>query len=1308
MKRFNLHWSMRWGIRVFYTLVILALVGYAGTGMFLRSNLARETLVKKLSDIAGRPVYIGVVSLDWLRGFHVVLKDVRIPSEKKDAPPWLVCRNIVMTIRVLPLVIRRELIFGQLKVEDGAIRIMRDRGGIWKGVFPVPVEPSPEEPRIVSPKREKGRVTLLFPKVIIRRVSADISVETGKGTKKIKIFLNKGQTSFRKKHFRGEAEGTFQLSRHLRQTSFYARMSYTLTGDAPLKASTTISGLSLSDLGTVLGREMGGKVSGMSEISLSVGGSIHRSLTFQGRVSVHHLRFKMSRFEVDALINREMSFRFQGGCDVKAERVLNPYVTVEASSLQVLLQGGEGDRRKQAFFQKQVLFKGLVLKGGYESARKRIRLLLTSLYGLGKEATGTPGKIQLRGHLNTKEKKGFEVAFAITRLPLHAIFSPRHSEQEAISILRENKGIPLRELPLRILDRVEGEIGGNLKGRATSISAARLSAKWKSSLLSIRVSPFVLEGRSPLRLEISATKIPVTLAKDTPYILNRFPAKVKKWCIAFQSGRISLDKGKLDIERTATGALKEFHVREGDVNLSGISVVLPGAGILVEGFWGRLVYRAPDIKVLNLRCSLDKVCHLAVTKAEISDPFRRPIQIRCDGTIESEGMGFKQDGDWSSLSGIISRQLVKRVPFIPGYFEGKVVLHFDGTLAPFSFRDYKITLTGVKLKARMKEPWPLHGKSLTLLASLDAQPGKIDVKRATIVSPMGGLVSEGSVVTDGRGGIALNMSCKGQVSIKEGDLQAFVPQADDVQLSGIAPFFLKAQGVWPELFVEGHVEGTGLSYGFRNIFKKEKDVKSAVDFQVNQAGSQAFKINWIRVAAGQFVLKIWGKIVSLFPLRGEVMCQTSNQRFSSVLPLFPRFCSDPRCLMAKGEIQCMGEIDFRKQPVYNVKADLHDISVPFPEAEGPVKVQKASVTFGSEKRSIDVWSIRYKSSIGKHISLSGIFREGQWIWTSGMEFGTLNLDDFIKIFRRRRRSSVQAHERMDPFALAIRLLHDRYMKGFISVDQLRVINVQVQDLFARFSQWGRHGEIKGFNFLVPDGYGAVDVFWKETGEGKIDLKVLPLAKNLDFGKILNGLLHRDPPFAGSLSFHGRLVGNGGTYNEFKRNLNGHMVAKFEDGVIKKWSVLSNIFRLLDVYDILLLKFPNIKKGLVYEKIEGSIDVKNGVAKTKDAYLESRPFYMAGEGNLNLKNGVLSLFVGVYPFKLIDTFISRIPLIGRIFTNKDKKLVGYYFEIKGPVKNPQVRSVNAEKWGKRVWDTFKKIISLPFYPFQNHSEKGGKE
>lgn len=1302
MKHFNIHSSVKWGVRAFYGLLILILLVYVSLGIFIKSSLAKELLIKKLSSLTGHPVHIRLVSLDWLHGLHVVLRDVEIPAKGGKAPPWLACRNLLATIKILPFLAHREIVFQQLSLQDGMVRLLRTREGVWKGVIPIPLSLPPMEQRIEKPKKRSIRITLHFPKVTLKRVSADLSFEKKNGIEHLIIFLNKGEMEHHKGGISLEMGGYIRLSRSSNRSNFYVRAKYALARSFPIELSARFSNLSLSDLAGFSDKRRISEIGGASQFSLFAKGSLRESVAFHGKVTITNPRWESHRFRIGAP-SGEVSSQYNGELKMPKKAPNKGLIKVYLSPFQLLLLGKHRSNKREIPYKKRLSVKGLSFDGSYDTVQKQIHLSLAGRYGLnGKETAETPAKFFIRSDFSLIKERGLDAAFTFTNVPLEEAFGPQW-RQEAVPGLYKETGITSRNSPLSVIDRIDGKLQGNLFNGVISIASMHIIFSWADSSLSISASPFTIAGGKPIHLEVKSKKIRATLAKDTPIIIQRIPTKFKGWCKAIRDGAFSLEGVRLDIERTKSGAFKAVKILNGSLKVSGLSIILPKSGILIGGLQAKASYNAPTLILKDVRFNADNVCRIRIDSLETSDLLSKPLRLKCAGQIDMAGLKFSREKGAPPIAAFVAPRMPKNLPFIPGYLEGKFGFFFEGTLAPFTYENYRITLDGVRLRGKMKEPLLLSNSPFTLLTSAVVQPGEMEIKRLSIVSPLGLLISKGSVKRDQSGKVALSLSCKGKLSIKEGDLQKLASHAINIQLSGLAPFFLKAQGIWPRLFIEGHVGGTGLSFGFRDIFKKEKGMESAVDFQINQSGSHSFKINWIRAAAGQFVVKIWGKINSLFPLRGRVMFETNNHRISSLLPMFPRFFSDPESLKARGEITCLGDVALQEHPLYNIKADLRDVSVPFYKTGEPIHIDKACFVFGNSERSIDIRNVGYKKSMGRRIRIFGSFRKGQWFWTPEVNLGYLNLDDFIEIFSHKKRPAGKRNKGTDPFALAIRLLHGRHMEGSISIARLKVINLQIKDFFMRFWQRGNLGEIKGLNFLVSKGYGEVNVYWEEVGKGIIRLKVLPHVKNLNFGKILAGLLHRDPPFTGNLSFHGRLVSIGGTYKEIKKNLGGHLFARFDNGTIKRWTVLSNIFRLLNVYEILELKFPDIKEGLAYRKIEGSIVVKNGVANTYDAHLESRPFYMAGEGNLRLDNGMLSLLVGTYPFKLVDTFISKIPIIGRVFTNKDKRLIGYFFEIKGPVEDPTVRSVNAKKLGERVWETFKKIITLPLYPFKNHSK-----
>ena len=537
-------------------------------------------------------------------------------------------------------------------------------------------------------------------------------------------------------------------------------------------------------------------------------------------------------------------------------------------------------------------------------------------------------------------------------------------------------------------------------------------------------------------------------------------------------------------------------------------------------------------------------------------------------------------------------------------------------------------------------------------------------------------------------------------------------------MTGSVPFLFSINGTWPRLVFQGDLNGKGIFCSYKDIFIKDTNTPASVAFHISQTGPQSCRVDWIRGNLKGFLVRLWGNFDSLKPLRGKINCETNTHQIQTLFPLFPRYCKGKQCLLAKGDIQCHGWAELGEKPAYEFITDLANLILPIPGTLDPVTIASLHLHFSQQQRRLDVRDALFRESYVPQFLADGKHQEGQWIWTIRLKGGYLNLDDILLAIRNRNqgrkkteKASEQKPQERDPFSLIIAHLHGRFIKGSMSIKRLKILNYPLYEAFARFQQKGQEGKIVGFSFHTHShGYGAIDVFWQETKKGKIILRMHPLVKNLDFGKIVDGLLHRSSPFRGMLTFQGVLDSRGSSYQSLKDDLNGHLNVTFRDGIITHWAVLTSIFQILDVYDILTLKdFPGISRnGLKYKVIHGTIQVNHGIAKTGDAYLKSRPFFMTGEGTLDLHTHLLSLLVGVYPFKVIDSLISHIPIIGRVFTNKDKKFIGYFFEAQGPVTHPKVTSVNVKRLGKRMWDTFKKILTLPLYPFQDHHKKEKKK
>jgi uncharacterized protein YhdP len=182
---------------------------------------------------------------------------------------------------------------------------------------------------------------------------------------------------------------------------------------------------------------------------------------------------------------------------------------------------------------------------------------------------------------------------------------------------------------------------------------------------------------------------------------------------------------------------------------------------------------------------------------------------------------------------------------------------------------------------------------------------------------------------------------------------------------------------------------------------------------------------------------------------------------------------------------------------------------------------------------------------------------------------------------------------------------------------------------------------------------------------------------------------------GSLTLHGELSARGTTNEDIRRTALGNVRLRFEEGSIKQLPILSKIFSILNVSQLLKLQLPDmVRDGMPYNTITASIAVKDGLLSTSDLKIDSDALNISAIGSSNLVKEEYNLTVGVKPLQTVDKVVSRIPLIGWILTGKDKALLTAWFEVRGHWSDPQVTAIPITSLSRGVLGIFRRLLELP--------------
>jgi uncharacterized protein YhdP len=163
----------------------------------------------------------------------------------------------------------------------------------------------------------------------------------------------------------------------------------------------------------------------------------------------------------------------------------------------------------------------------------------------------------------------------------------------------------------------------------------------------------------------------------------------------------------------------------------------------------------------------------------------------------------------------------------------------------------------------------------------------------------------------------------------------------------------------------------------------------------------------------------------------------------------------------------------------------------------------------------------------------------------------------------------------------------------------------------------------------------------------------------------------------------------------KKTAKGSVELHLRKGTINKFQVLSGVFSILNVSQLLEFRLPDMAlTGLPYESIDGTVSLAGGIAATSDLVVKSPSLNISIVGKADLVNEELDMKVGVQPLQSVGKIVNRIPVMGWILTGGDRQLIVTYFEATGKWGDPKVSAIPVQSLSSGVFNIFKRTFQLP--------------
>ena len=188
---------------------------------------------------------------------------------------------------------------------------------------------------------------------------------------------------------------------------------------------------------------------------------------------------------------------------------------------------------------------------------------------------------------------------------------------------------------------------------------------------------------------------------------------------------------------------------------------------------------------------------------------------------------------------------------------------------------------------------------------------------------------------------------------------------------------------------------------------------------------------------------------------------------------------------------------------------------------------------------------------------------------------------------------------------------------------------------------------------------------------------------------------------GKMSMKSEIYSDTPDIAQFISHMKGKIVILVKDGKIYK---AQPVLKILDFFSLAnIWKFNPLDvfgDGVPFDLIKIDASVKDGIVSSDKMVLESKALNAAAKGRLDLSKKYIDLGVAIQPLGTIDSILGKLPLVGYIIGGKEKRITLYYFKIKGPLRNVEVKQVPIEHLVKGTFNMLKRILLTPAHIFES--------
>jgi len=196
-------------------------------------------------------------------------------------------------------------------------------------------------------------------------------------------------------------------------------------------------------------------------------------------------------------------------------------------------------------------------------------------------------------------------------------------------------------------------------------------------------------------------------------------------------------------------------------------------------------------------------------------------------------------------------------------------------------------------------------------------------------------------------------------------------------------------------------------------------------------------------------------------------------------------------------------------------------------------------------------------------------------------------------------------------------------------------------------------------------------------------------------ELLPTLVGGKQEITGTVSLGGALWSQGDATTGFWENMAGNLALRMRDGVMGRYTVTAKILAMLNLAQLLEAQGSDLNsRGMPYQQITADFKIERGLARTENLILKSPAMRITAVGSVNLVEKTVEMTMGVRPFQNLDWIFTKLPVAGWLLGGKEQSLVMGYFQVTGPLSDPQVSAIPVKSVSRNVFGILRNLLGIP--------------